>query len=81
MESFAIVIDQLSSCQPSWMSTVAKKSQMVDSYQPFLLCLGITKVDNMLKLKIDPNLVMCGFVAIFYVDSVSECSYFCEVWQ
>ena len=37
-------------------------------------------VDNMLRLKIDQNLVMFGFIASFYVHSVSDGSYFCEFW-
>ena len=34
----------------------------------------------MLKLKIDPKLLVFGFIASLYVDSVSDGSHFCEFW-
>ena len=36
--------------------------------------------DNMLKLRIDPNLVFSVVIASLYVDSVSDGSPFCEIW-
>ena len=37
-------------------------------------------VNNMLRLKIGLNLVVLIFTISLYVESVSDCSYFCEIW-
>ena len=52
-----------------------QKSQMLESWQPWL---KFSKADNILKLKIDLNLVILVFLFQVCVDYLSDGSHFCK---